>query len=247
MKNKTAIIIGGSKGIGSTICKQFLKNGHIVINGSRTQPKIKHENFYTFKLDVKNEKNFISFYKNVKKISKNIDVLVNNVGLSEWKSLEKISSNFIYKIYETNVFYIFWSCKHALNLFNQNASIINISSIAGKRGSKNNSAYSSSKFAVNGITQSLAKELGKRSIRVNAICPVLIKTKGLVDALEKKDSPAFKIGVNRFLNDFKKINSATGKLPTEKDVADLVMYLSSDTNKSITGQCINLDSGVFPQ
>ena len=128
-----------------------------------------------------------------------------------------------------------------------NSSIINISSIAGKRGSKNNSAYSSSKFAVNGITQSLAKELGKRSIRVNAICPVLIKTKGLVDALEKKDSPAFKIGVNRFLNDFKKINSATGKLPTEKDVADLVMYLSSDANKSITGQCINLDSGVFPQ
>ena len=94
MKNKTAIIIGGSKGIGSTICKQCLKNGHIVINGSRTQPKIKHENFYTFKLDVKNEKNFISFYKNVKKISKNIDVLVNNVGLSEWKSLEKISTNF---------------------------------------------------------------------------------------------------------------------------------------------------------
>ena len=247
MKNKTAIIIGGSKGIGSTICKQFLKNGHIVINGSRTQPKIKHENFYTFKLDVKNEKNFISFYKNVKKISKNIDVLVNNVGLSEWKSLEKISSNFIYKIYETNVFYIFWSCKYALNLFNQNASIINISSIAGKRGSKNNSVYSSTKFAVNGITQSLAKELGNRAIRVNAICPVLVKTKGLISALKHKDSPAYKIGIDKFFRNFCKNNSATGKLPTEKDVTDLIIYLASDRNQSLTGQCINLDSGVFPQ
>ena len=245
--SKTVIIIGGSKGIGSAICRKFLDSGYVVINGSRTLPKMQHKNLHSLKLDVKKEQNFVNFYKNVKKISNKIDVLINNTGLSEWKSLENISSNFIYKIYETNVFYIFWSCKYALKFFKKNASIINISSIAGKRGSKNNAAYSSSKFAVNGITQSLAKELGNKLIRVNAICPVLIKTKGLETALLKKDSPAFKMGVNKFLHEFNKNNSATGKLPTEDDVTDLIMYLASNRNQSLTGQCINLDSGVFPQ
>lgn len=247
MKKKTVIVIGGSKGLGKAICKKFLENEYQVINGSRSQPKINHKNFYSIKLDVKKEKNFVSFYNKVKNISNNIDVLINNTGLSEWKSLEKISNNFLYKIYETNVFYIFWSCKHALKLLKKNTSIINVSSIAGKRGSKNNSVYSSSKFAVNGITQSLAKELGNRSIRVNAICPVLIKTKGLIAALKKNDSPAFNMGVNKFLGEFTKNNSATGKLPTEQDVTDLIMYLASDKNPSLTGQCINIDSGVFPQ
>ena len=247
MKNKTVIVIGGSKGLGSAICKKFLENEYIVINGSRSKPNINHKNFHSLKLDVRKEKNFLSFYKKVKKISKNIDVLINNTGISEWKSLENISNDFIYKIYETNVFYIFWSCKYALKLFKKNTSIINVSSIAGKRGSKNNSVYSSTKFAVNGITQSLAKELGNRAIRVNAICPVLVKTKGLIAALKQKDSPAYKIGIDKFFRDFCKNNSATGKLPTEKDVTDLIIYLASDRNQSLTGQCINLDSGVFPQ
>ena len=64
-----------------------------------------------------------------------------------------------------------------------NGCIINISSMAGKRGSSNNSAYVASKFALNGLTQSLCKELGPRGIRVNGICPVLIPTPGLIDAL----------------------------------------------------------------
>lgn len=244
---KTVVVIGGSKGIGKSICEKYLLNGYVVINGSRTKPKITHKNFYSLNLDVRSEENFRIFFKDIKKISKKIDILINNAGLSEWKSLENISSKFIYNIYETNVFYIFWSCKFALGLLNTNSSIVNISSIAGKRGSKNNSAYSSSKFAVNGITQSLAKELGQKNIRVNAICPVLIKTPGLVGALNKKDSPAFKSGVSKFLNEFKKSNSALGELPSVNDVANLAYFLTSDMNKSITGQCINIDSGVFPQ
>ena len=245
--SKTVVVIGGSKGIGKSICQKYLSNGYKVINGSRTVSKIKHPNFYSIKLDVKSEENFKAFFDDVRKISKKINVLINNVGLSEWKSLQNISSNFLYNIYETNVFYIFWSCKYSIKLFSKNASIVNISSIAGKRGSKNNSAYSSSKFAVNGITQSLAKELGIKKIRVNAICPVLIKTPGLLKALKKKDSPSYKIGINKFFKDFKKINSASGNLPTLNDVANFTFFLTSDENKAITGQCINLDSGVFPQ
>ena len=94
-----------------------------------------------------------------------------------------------------------------------------MSSIAGKRGSKNNSVYSASKFAINGLTQSL-KELGEFSIRVNAICPVLIKTKGLEKALKSKHSPA-NGKVNSFLKNFKNEQSALRRLPDADDVADL--------------------------
>ena len=242
-----AVIIGGSKGIGKSICEKYLKEGYIVINGSRSNPKINNKYFYSLKLDVKNEANIKSFFINVKKITKKIDVLINNAGMSEWKSIKNKKKDFIYNIFETNVFYIFWSCKYAIKLLGKNSSIINISSIAGKRGSKNNSAYSASKFAVNGITQSLAKELGQNKIKVNAICPVLIKTPGLIYALKQKDSPAYKSGINPFLNKFIKANSSNGKLPTANDVADFTYFLSSDSNQSITGQCINIDNGVFPQ
>ena len=68
-------------------------------------------------------------------------------------------------------------------------SIITVSSLAGKRGSSNNSAYVASKFGVNGLTQSLAKELGPRNIRVNAVCPVLIATEGLIEALDMNYAP----------------------------------------------------------
>ena len=132
------------------------------------------------------------------------------------------------------------------NLIDSNLSIINISSIAGKRGSANNSAYCASKFAVNGVTQSLAKELGEKNIRVNAICPVLIKTEGLVKALNHKFSPAKK-NINKFFKGFSNQNSATGNLPTAEDVASMCYYLSKKESSSITGQCKNIDCGVFPQ
>ena len=128
----------------------------------------------------------------------------------------------------------------------KNGSIINISSIAGKRGSKNNSAYSASKFGVNGLTQSLSKEFGSRGIRVNAICPVLVKTDGLLKALSETSSPA-KNNPNKFITKFRIENAALSHLPTTSEVADLCYYLGSENSSAITGQCINIDCGVFPQ
>ena len=125
-------------------------------------------------------------------------------------------------------------------------SIVNISSIAGKRGSANNATYCATKFGMNGLTQSLAKELGPRGIRVNSLCPVLIKTAGLMGALASSHSPA-KGDPEDFLNAFKKANSATGALPNGHDVGSISVFLSSSENSAITGQCINVDCGVFPQ
>ena len=99
---------------------------------------------------------------------------------------------------------------------------------------------------MNGLTQSLAKELGVKQIRVNAVCPVLIKTKGLIDALEKKDSPASN-NVNKFFDDFTRTQSALNRLPNNNEVAEMVIFLASQKASAITGQCINVDCGVLPQ
>ena len=124
-------------------------------------------------------------------------------------------------------------------------SIINISSLAAKRGTLNNSAYSATKFGVTGLTQSLCKELGPKGIRVNAVCPVLIETPGLTDALSQKDSPA-NGDTNLFLSNFTLNQTALGRLPTVKEVAHLCLFLSSNNASGITGQSINVDCGVLP-
>ena len=125
--------------------------------------------------------------------------------------------------------------------------MINVSSLAGKRGSARNSVYCASKFAINGVTQSLAKELGPKGIRVNAVCPVYIETDTILKSLEEEDSPAQGESVEKYLKDFIKTQTALGSLPTEEDVAELVYFLSCPKAKAITGQCINVDCGVLPQ
>ena len=111
---------------------------------------------------------------------------------------------------DTNLKGYFWGCKiRKKKVMKSKGSIINISSLAGKRGSSNNSAYVASKFGVNGLTQSLAKELGPRNIRVNAVCPVLISTDGLIEALDM-DMLQEK-GSNKFYFKLCKINVASVK------------------------------------
>jgi len=88
--------------------------------------------------------------------------------------------------------------------------------------------------------------LGPRGIRVNAVCPVLVSTKGLLDALNSPFSPA-KGNAIEFINVFTDQNAALKRLPTAAEIASFCVYLSSDLATAITGQCINVDCGVFPQ
>ena len=172
---------------------------------------------------------------------------MNNVGISKWKSIEEINNDFLDKLFKTNIYSVFWGCKASQKFLQEtNGSIINISSIAGKRGSKNNRGFVSPKFAINGITQSLSKELGNKKIRVNAICPVLIRTDGLLKALAEKSAPGYK-NIDSFLEEFKKTQTALNRLPSIDDVAQMVLFLASKNASSITGQCINVDCGVLHQ
>ena len=247
--NKTLVITGGNKGIGLEITKYFLINGYNVVIGARTtMPKnlLKNKKLKFIKMNVLNEKDHIKLSKFAIKNFGYINVYINNVGVSEWKPIEKVNSKFLNFILDTNLKSYFWGCKTAIKFMTKGGSIINISSIAGKRGSKNNSVYSASKFGINGLTQSLAKEVGQRNIRVNALCPVLIKTDGLLKALKSEYSPA-NGNINNFLKQFIKNQSALNRLPNAKEIAKSCLFLATDNSSAITGQSINVDCGVFPQ
>ena len=148
---------------------------------------------------------------------------------------------------DTNLKGAFFGCRAAAEHLGKGGCIVNISSLAGKRGSAKNSVYCASKFGVNGITQALAKELGARGIRVNAICPVYVQTDGLLEALEAEDAPPGGVAVDVYLKDFAASQAALKTLPTGEEIGQACLFLASEGSSAITGQCINVDCGVLPQ
>lgn len=249
MRQKTAIVTGGNRGIGLSITKELVDANYYVIVGARTDNDLGNKfpkNVLFVNVDLNYEESHKELVEIAIKQTGSLDLYVNNVGVSEWRSIDKIDNNFLDKILATNLKSAFWGCKVAANSMKEGSNIINISSLAGKRGSKNNSAYCAAKFGMNGLTQSLAKELGPSNIRVNALCPVLISTDGLMEALNKKDSPA-NGNPNEFIKNFAKTNAALERLPSGREVGSMCVLLSSDDASAITGQCINVDCGVLPQ
>jgi 3-oxoacyl-[acyl-carrier protein] reductase/meso-butanediol dehydrogenase/(S,S)-butanediol dehydrogenase/diacetyl reductase len=99
---------------------------------------------------------------------------------------------------------------------------------------------------MNGLTQSLAKELGPRGICLNGVCPVLIQTDGLLEALKSPHGPANE-NAQEFFRKFAADNAALKRLPTAAEVAAMCLFLASSASSAITGQNINVDCGVFPQ
>ena len=246
---KTVVITGGTRGIGAEITRAFVSAGYKVYVGARSKPD--HNDFpssvHFVQTDVRYEADILKLVHTAAGASGFIDVFVNNAGYSEWRSIENITESFLLDIFKTNLFSAFWGCKAAASIMRPGSSIINISSMAGKRGSTNNSAYVATKFAMNGLTQSLCKELGPRGIRVNGLCPVLISSPGLIEALQCQDSPSNGDEPQLFISKFANSNSALGRMPTAAEVASFCVFLASEAASAITGQNINVDCGVFPQ
>lgn len=247
--SRTVVITGGSKGIGWEIAQTFASNGYKVISGSRSLrediPSDISKNIKQLVIDVKNREDHFKLVEAALEWGNNLDCYINNAGFSEWRSIDVIDRNFLTDIFETNLFGYFWGSQAATSALREGGSILNISSLAAKRGTKNNSAYSASKFGVTGLTQSLSKELGPKGIRVNAVCPVLIETPGLMTALDANYSPADK-NIPSFLENFTQSQSALGRLPTVNEVAQLCLFLASEKASGISGQSINIDCGVLP-
>ena len=247
--NKTLVITGGSKGLGWAIAEKYLQNGWYVVSGSRSKrleiPESLTSKFLQIELDVKDRISHKLLVSEAIAWTGQIDCFTNNAGFSEWRPLDQIDEEFLLNILQTNLMGYFWGAQAAQAVMKPGSTITNISSLAAKRGTPNNSAYVASKFGVTGLTQSLSKELGPVGIRVNAICPVLVTTPGLKAALNLNSSPAEGDAEN-FLSNFAKTQTALGFLPTAAEVAELCYFLSGSGASAITGQSINVDCGVLP-
>ena len=249
MNPKTIVITGGNRGIGLSLTEAFVDAGYLVIVGARQEAGLSSRfgaKVTFIPTNVRNEPAHQELVRCALQKTGKLDVYINNAGFSEWRPIDRIDELFFDQIIDTNLKGAFWGCKTAVNSMVSDGSIINISSLAGKRGSANNSVYCASKFGMNGLTQALAKEVGPRGIRVNAVCPVLIPTTGLIEALGSPYGPA-KGDPEGFISKFAADNAALKRLPTGAEVAAMCLFLASEAASAMTGQCINVDCGVFPQ
>jgi len=245
--SRTVIVTGGTKGIGAALASYFHAKGDTVLMAARRDNGFaatlgKRARFQ--KADVARPADHARLVKIALAWTGRLDVYINNAGQSHWMPLEKITEAFWKEMLDVNAKSVLFGCQHAAKALGAGGSILNISSLASKRGTANNAVYCAAKFAVNGITQALAKELGPRQIRVNAVCPVLVSTPGLLEALHEPAGPA-QGAPAEFLASFARANSALGALPTAEQVAEFCYLLVSAS--AVTGQCINVDCGVLPQ
>lgn len=248
---KTIVITGGGRGIGADISRVFHQAGNRVFIGSRDDKGFADElgeNTWFFRTDVRKPGDLHALVDFAVNTTGAIHVMINNAGYSGWRSVESVDESFWNDMIDTNLKSVLFGCQAAAERMTQDGGcIINVSSLAGKRGSANNSVYCASKFGVNGITQALAKEIGHRGIRVNAVCPVFVKTDGVIEALRENDSPARGQDVHEFLENFTLSQSALRRLPLGTEVGHACLFLASEAASAITGQCVNVDCGVLPQ
>ena len=238
--NKTAIVTGGSKGIGAAVVKILAQEGYNVIlnyyKSEEVAQKMKDEftgkgyNVEIFKADVSKReevKKLIEFTLNK---YKNIDVLVNNAGISQTKLFTDITDLDWSNMMATNLDSVFYTTQEAVKkmIHNKKGCIINISSIWGLVGSSCEVHYSVAKAGVDAMTKSLAKELGPSNIRVNSIAPGIIDT-----------------DMNKYLS-YKEVVEIEDEIPLGKigkpeDIARCVKWLIED--EYTTGQVISINGG----
>lgn len=247
---RTVVITGGGKGIGAEIARVFHQEGFRVVIGSRHDSGLAAElgeRALFHQTDVCQPQQLRELMQTAMDWSGRLNVAINNAGYSQWRPAAQVDEDFWQQMIDTNLKGVFFGCQAAGALLGEGGCIVNVSSLASKRGSANNSVYCASKFGVNGITQALAKEWGKRGIRVNAVCPVYVRTAGLHEALMEQDAPPGGKDVETYLADFATGNAALGRLPTGAEVGQVCLFLASPAASAITGQCINVDCGVLPQ
>ena len=189
LKDKVAVITGATRGIGYATAKKFLENGcKVVIFGSKSETvkkaleSLRKENkdydvkgFYP---DLTNLKEVEEVFNKIKDLYGKIDILVNNAGISARESIYEYKEEDFKKIMDLNVNAVF-NCSKAVSLImkeNKGGVILNTSSMVSIYGQPSGCGYPASKFAVNGLTKSLARELDKDGIRVNAVAPGIILT-----------------------------------------------------------------------
>jgi len=244
LEGKTALITGASRGIGKAIAHKFASEGANlaitnIVDDAEFQATIKElESFGTnVKGYVSNAANFTDSQRVTEEIIKDfgrIDVLVNNAGITRDTLLMRMTEEQWDTVISVNLKSVFNLTKAILNIMlkQKSGSIINMSSVVGVSGNAGQSNYAASKAGILGFTKSIAKEVGSRNIRCNAIAPGFIIT----EMTEKLPEEVKKDWINE-------IPLKRGGTP--EDVADTALYLASDLSSYVSGQTINVCGGML--
>ena len=253
LKNKKIVISAGASGIGWAITKSCVSKGALVylcdIDGKALSKIRKYpmynKRIFISEIDASNEVEVIDFFKMIKKKFKKMDALINNVGIAgPTGTIEGIESVEWEKTMHVNVNSHFYFTKQAIPLLKKSktSSIINISSGAGIMGFPLRSPYAASKWAVVGMTKTLAMELGKYKIRVNAICPGTIKGDRMKRVIRDK-AKFTKISAKKIESDFVSMASMKSWI-NEEDIGNMCAYLISDSANKVSGQVIAVDGNA---
>lgn len=241
LKDKVAIITGGSRGIGRATAEAFLKEGASVVITASSQsnadkaagslrevyPDAKVTGIAPALSDLQSVRDA---FKSVVDEYGRIDILVNNAGMSDSTSLTDYSEELFDKVMNLNVKGVFNAVKAASDYMIEQGSgvILNTSSMVSRYGQPSGVAYPTSKFAVNGITLSLARELGPKGIRVNAVAPGITLTDMMKAVPEQVIAPLIK-------------QIPLGRLGQPEDIANAFVFLASDEASYITGVVLSVD------
>jgi len=253
LKNKKIIISAGASGIGWAISKICLSRGAIVflcdiekkyLNKARKHP-LNKKKLFTYDCDASDEYEVSNFFNEINKKTKKIDALVNNVGVAgPTGTIEKLSSEDWERTLKINVISHFYFSKLAIPMLKKNkgGSIINLSSGAGIMGFPLRSPYAASKWAIAGMTKTLAMELGKFKIRVNAICPGTIKGDRMKRVIRDKSN--FTKNSKKIIEkDFVSMASMNCWI-YEDDIGKMCSFLISEDAARISGQIIGVDGNA---
>jgi len=253
LKNKKIIISAGASGIGWATTKVCVAKGALIylcdvdpkaINKVKKHPSY-NKRIFVSETDASDEIEVIDFFHKIKKKFRNLDALINNVGIAgPTGTIEKLQSSEWENTLHVNVNSHFYFNKLAIPLLKKtrSASIINISSGAGIMGVPLRSPYAASKWAVIGMTKTLAIELGKYNIRVNAICPGTIKGDRMKRVIRDK-AKFTKISAKKIENDFVSMASMNSWI-NEEDIGNMCAHLISDEANKVSGQVIAVDGNA---
>ena len=253
LKNKKIIISAGASGIGLAITKVCLNRGATVFLSDINEKfinKLKKSNkstkLHIFKCDASDEDQVKNLFEKIKKKTSKIDCAINNVGIAgPTATFEKISLRDWEKTLRTNVISHFLFTKLSIPMIKKNkgGSIINISSDAGVMGFPLRSPYAASKWAVIGITKTLAMELGKYKIRVNTILPGTIKGDRMIRVVRDKAN-FLKISKKKVEKEFLSMSSMRTWI-YEDDIGKMCSFLISDDALRISGQIIGVNGDAI--
>ena len=237
-KNKIVLITGGARGMGKTHAEAFVKEGATVFitdvltaEGEKIASSLKNCSF--IKQDVSKEADWINVIKKIDEKYGKLDILVNNAGIVLFKPLGMMTFEEYMHVVNVNQVSVFLGMTHSLNLLKKgtDASVINISSVAGLKGMPAGAAYNSSKFAVRALTEVAALDWAPYKIRVNTICPGAVDT-AMLGSDDIKD--LFKEYVNSI---------PMKRIGQPEELTKAVMFLASSDSSYCTGSTIVVDGG----